>query len=178
MTFPRHHLEHTAAPQVSAVTRSPAPGLTATAVTSPSPALLGLLRADQRSSLFRRRLLGAWVGYRVSLQVCLSSMSSVLRPFLSSEPGEKQLDVIPRVVMASEQRGFSPPPHRMIIPITKRRPNNTKTDQLLLGVINGLSRSYHNNTAAKKLYPGCLAHAVSGEYIGSLTSLVVAGAVF
>ena len=46
--------------------------------------------------------------------------------------------------MASEDVG-SRPSHFMIIPNTKRHPNNTKTDQLSISeVITGLSRPYHN----------------------------------
>ena len=48
--------------------------------------------------------------------------------------------------MASDGAG-SRPSHLMIIPNTKRHPNNTKTDQLLpifRGVITGLPRPYHN----------------------------------
>ena len=47
--------------------------------------------------------------------------------------------------MASDSAG-SRPSYVMIIPNTKRHPNNTKTDQLpILGVVTGLPRPYHNN---------------------------------
>ena len=52
---------------------------------------------------------------------------------------------IPRVVMASDDAGLRPSLF-MIIPNTKRNPNNTKTDQLSISeVITGLPRPYHNN---------------------------------
>ena len=45
---------------------------------------------------------------------------------------------------ASDGAG-SRPSHLMIVPNTKRRPNNTKTDQLpIFEVITGLPRPYHN----------------------------------
>ena len=54
--------------------------------------------------------------------------------------------LFPQVVMTSEQEG-SRSSHPMIIPNTKRHPNNTKTDQLpIFGVITGLPRPYHNTT--------------------------------
>ena len=45
---------------------------------------------------------------------------------------------------ASDGAG-SRPSHLMIVPNTKRRPNNTKTDQLpIFEVITGLPKPYHN----------------------------------
>ena len=47
-------------------------------------------------------------GLRLYEEISLLSMSLVLLTFSSSEVGEKQLDIIPTVAMASEERGFSP----------------------------------------------------------------------
>ena len=47
----------------------------------------------------------------------------------------------------------SRPSHFMIIPNTKRHPNNTKTDQLPISeVTTGLPGSYHNNARPKLEY--------------------------
>ena len=57
---------------------------------------------------------------------------------------EKQLYIIPRVMMASDDAALA---HLffMIIQNTKRHPNNTKTDQLPISeVITGLPRPYHH----------------------------------
>ena len=52
--------------------------------------------------------------------------------------------IIPSVVMASDDVGSRL--SFMIVPNTKRHPNNTKTDQLpIFEVITGLPRPYHNN---------------------------------
>ena len=57
---------------------------------------------------------------------------------------EKQLYIIPRVVMASEDAALA----RLFFydnPEYKRHPNYTKTDQLPISeVITGLSRPYHH----------------------------------
>ena len=64
--------------------------------------------------------------------------------FRSSKVGEAAV-FFPQVVMTSEQEG-SRSSHPMIVPNTKRNPNNTKTDQWpILGVFTGLPRPYHNN---------------------------------
>ena len=58
-----------------------------------------------------------------------------------------------RVVMASNDAGLSPVSF-MIIPNTKRHPNNMKTDQLPISeVITGLPRPYHSKNH-KNNYPG------------------------
>ena len=61
---------------------------------------------------------------------------------------EKQLYIIPRVMMASDDAGLS----RVSFtdnPEYKRHPNNTKMDQLPISkVITGLPRPYHHSSTS------------------------------
>ena len=64
--------------------------------------------------------------------------------FLEHQKQERSSFIIPTVVTASDGAD-SRPSHLMIIPNTKRHPNNTKMDQLpIFGVVTDRPRSYHN----------------------------------
>ena len=65
----------------------------------------------------------------------------------------------------------SRPSHFMIIPNTKRHPNNTKTDQLPISeVITGLPRPYRNNRPAneKRLYIWTSLATVMWQHVNNL----------
>ena len=95
-------------------------------------------------------------------QVCLLNTSLVLLTFATLRRREAALLFL-RVVMTSDWKG-SRPSHLMIIPNTKRHPNNSKTDQLpttYFEVTTGLQRPYHNTLLPPPQYGTCLAFFIA-----------------